>query len=181
MALLWYLDRASGLLAYATLYVAVLTGVFYTGEEFGALTRLARRYHVRLALLSTLLFLFHAVVGFADAGLVVTGRVPAPRYPTWYFVVGTAVGGEALLLLVVAVLGFLDARRFDRPWTPRVVHALAYGGYAFATVHLFAIGSDVDATARLLVLVSLAGLAYALLLRLLAEVGALRVGATESS
>lgn len=170
MPWLWYLDRASGLLAYATLYLAVVSGVFYPTAAFGVVTRLARRYHVRIAVLSTLLFLFHAGVGIVDAGLVVTGRVPAPRYPLWYFVVGVVVGAEGLLLLVVAILGFVDAKRFERPWTPRVVHALAYGGYAFATVHLMAIGSDTGPVARLAVVTSLLGLAVALALRFLIEV-----------
>lgn len=172
-AWLWYVDRASGLLAFATLYVAVLTGVFYSAREFARLSRFARRVHVRLAVLSTLLFLFHGAVGAVDAGLVLDGVVPAPPYPTWYFVAGAIVGAEALGLLVVALLGFVDPRRFERPWTPRAVHALAYGGYGFVTVHVVAIGSDVDATFRLAVFASLALLAVALALRILAERGLL--------
>lgn len=180
MEWLWYLDRASGLVSYATLYVAVLSGVFYDTREFGFVTRLSRRFHIRIAVLSTMLFLFHATVGLVDAGLVVTGGVPAPPFPMWYFVASVVVGGEGLLLLVVAVLGFVDARRFERPWTPRIVHALAYGGYTFATIHMFTIGTDLDPTFRRVVMASVALLVVSLVCRLLAEVGVAPFGATDS-
>ncbi|MFB6129264.1 MAG: hypothetical protein ABEJ28_00390 [Salinigranum sp.] len=181
MALVWYLDRASALLAYSALYLAVVSGVFFNACGFGTLHALARRYHVLISVFATILLLIHGAVGVADSALLVGGFAPAPTYPMWYFVAGAAVGGGALLLLLVAVLGFVDARRFSRPWSPRVVHAFAYGGYVFATAHMLAVGSDVGATVRLGAIAGVAFLAYALLLRLLVETGVLQWDSSPAS
>jgi hypothetical protein len=114
-----------------------------------------------------LVTLLHAGLGVLDAWFVLTGAVPEPAYSQSYFLVGLAVGVGALLLLLVAVLGFTDARRFDRPWGPRVVHAFAYGGFVFGTVHAAAVGTDAAGFVRPLVVPSLAFLGYVLLLRVL--------------
>ena len=83
------------------------------------------------------------------------------------FVGGIVVGAGALLMLVVAVLGFTDPGRFSPPWGPRVVHTFAYGGFAFGTIHAAAIGTDVVGLVRPVVAPSLVFLLYVLLLRLL--------------
>ncbi|MFB6121474.1 MAG: hypothetical protein ABEJ68_10200 [Halobacteriaceae archaeon] len=84
-----------------------------------------------------------------------------------YFVGGVVVGVGALLLLVVAVLGFTAPERFDQPWGPRVVHGFAYGGFVFATIHAAALGTDVAGLIVPLLAPSVTFLAYVLLLRLL--------------
>lgn len=167
MEIIWFLDRATGLLSYPALYLAVVTGIVYNTDGFGVLQRAARRVHIELSTFATLLVLAHGLVGTVDAFLVVDGAVPAPDYPMWYFVGGTLVGGGALLFVVVAVLGFVDARRFARPWGPRTVHAFAYAGYGFATVHMATVGSDVDPTWRLAALGGLVVVGYVLVVRTL--------------
>lgn len=173
MEALWYLDRAAALVAYPALYLAVLTGIFYNTKSFGRLHDAARRVHIEVATFAMLVTLLHAALGVLDTWQVVTGQVPQPSYTTGYLVAGVAVGAGALLLLVVSVLGFLDAKRFERPWGPRVVHAFAYGGFAFATIHAAAVGTDVVGLIRPVVGTSLAFLVYVLLLRLLSEHGVL--------
>lgn len=168
---IWYLDRATALLTYPSLYLAVLTGVVYNADSFGSIRDAARRVHIEIAVFAMLLTLAHAGLGLADAYLVATGQAPMPNYTLSYFLAGVVVGGGALLLLVVAVLGFLDPRRFDRPWGPRVVHAFAYVGFAFGTVHAVAIGTDLVSLARPVIVTSLAFLVYVLLLRVLTEWG----------
>ncbi|RXK48662.1 hypothetical protein [Halorientalis pallida] len=163
--LVWYLDRAAALLAYPSLYLSVLTGIFYNTDPFGTLHEAARRVHVELSVFAMLVTLLHASLGVVDAWFVLTGAVPEPSYTQSYFLVGLAVGVGALGLLVVAVLGVLDANRFDRPWGPRVVHALAYGGFVSGTVHAAAVGTDAAGLVRPLVIPSLVFLAYVLLLR----------------
>lgn len=170
MELIWYLDRATALVAYPTLYLAVLTGIFYNTDAFGSLHRAARKVHIEVSVLAMLVTLAHAVLGIADTYLVATGQVPQPAYSTGYMLAGVGVGLGALFLLVVAVLGFLSPQRFDRPWGPTIVHAFAYGGFAFATVHAVAVGTDVVVLARPLGAAALAFLAYVLLLRLLVRV-----------
>ncbi|MFB6154866.1 MAG: hypothetical protein ABEJ22_03155 [Haloferacaceae archaeon] len=169
MEVVWFLDRAAALVAYPALYLAVITGVFYDTRSFGFLGDAARDVHVEVSAFATLMMLLHGVVGVLDTWLVLAGQVPAPAYSNRYLLAGAVVGAGGLLLLLVAVLGFVDARRFERPWGPRVVHAFAYGGFAFATVHAAAIGTDVVSFVRPGLLAGAAFLVYVLLLRLVGE------------
>ncbi len=166
MELIWYLDRATALVAYPTLYLAVLTGIFYNTDRFGTLHRAARRVHIEVSVLAMLVTLAHGALGIADTYLVATGAVPQPAYSLDYMLAGVGVGAGALLLLVVAVFGFLDPARFERPWGPTAVHAFAYGGFAFATVHAVAVGTDVVSLATPLGTAGVAFLGYVLLVRL---------------
>lgn len=165
--LVWLLDRGAALVAYPTLYLAMLTGILYNTDSFGMLHDAARRVHIELSVFAMVVTLLHAALGIVDTWLVVTGQAPAPAYSLSYFVGGVAVGTGALLLLVVAVLGFVDAKRFKRPWGPRVVHTFTYGGFAFATIHAAAIGTDMVGLIRPLLGPSLIFLTYVLLLRVL--------------
>jgi len=174
--LVWLLDRGAALAAYPALYLAVLTGVFYNTESFGVLHRAARRVHVELSVFATLVTGLHAGLGVLDTWFVVAGQVPAPAYSGAYFLGGVGVGAGALLLIVVAVLGFVDAPRFDQPWGPRAVHAFAYGGFAFATVHAAAVGTDLAGLVTPLLGPTVAFLVYVLLLRLFVLRGAGPVG-----
>ncbi|MEF8855975.1 MAG: hypothetical protein V5A16_00990 [Haloplanus sp.] len=176
MEFVWYLDRAAALVAYPSLYLAVLTGILATTDAFGILHDAARRVHVEVSVFAMLLTLLHVGLGVVDAWLVVSGQVPQPAYSQSYFLAGLVVGVGGLFLLVVAVLGFLDARRFERPWGPRVVHAFAYAGFAFATVHAAAVGTDVVGLIRPLVGTTTVFLVYLLLLRLLIQRGVLGDG-----
>jgi hypothetical protein len=175
MELVWYLDRAAALVAYPSLYLAVVTGIVYNTPEFGFLRRAATKVHVELSVFAVLVTLLHAVLGVADAWFVVSGSVPAPTYSTGYFLGGVAIGVGALVVTLVAVVGFLDPPRFDRPWGPRVVHALAYAGFALGTLHAVAIGTDVTGLIRPLFVPALAFVGYLLGLRLLVERGVVTV------
>jgi hypothetical protein len=165
--IVWYLDRAAGLLTYPSLYLAVLTGILYNSASFGVLHDAARRVHIELSVFAMIVTLFHAGLGVLDSWFILTGQVPAPAYSMTYFLGGIAVGIGALLILVVAVMGFLDAKRFSRPWSPRVVHSFAYAGFAFGTIHAAAIGTDMIELVRPVVGPTLAFLVYVLVLRFL--------------
>lgn len=165
--LVWLLDRGAALVAYPALYLAMLTGILYDTESFGVLHEAAQRIHIELSVFAMLVTLLHAALGLLDTWFVVTGQAPLPAYSLSYFLGGVVVGIGALLLLVVAVVGFIDARRFSRPWGPRVVHSFAYGGFAFGTVHAAAVGTDVTGLIRPLLGPTLAFLVYVLLLRVL--------------
>lgn len=166
---IWYLDRGSALVAYAALWLAVLTGILHTARALGSLHEAARRTHVPASVVASVTLLLHVAVGSVDAWLVLSSRVPHPAFSDAYLLVGLLVGVAALLLIVVSVLGFIDARRFQRPWDPRAVHALAYGGFVFATLHAVAVGSDL-ATLAWPGLAAITGLLlFALALRVLAD------------
>lgn len=140
---IWYLDRAAGLVGYATLWLAVLSGIAYNAKRLGALHRASRVLHVPASVLASVTVLLHAAVGLVDTGLVALGDVPHPAYSDLYLGIGVAVGIAALVILVTATLAFLDPKQFERPWDPRLIHTFAYAGFAFATVHAIAIGTDV--------------------------------------
>jgi len=164
--LVWLLDRGAALVAYPALYLSVLTGIFYNTEAFGTLHEAARWVHIEVSVFATLVTLLHAGLGILDAWFVLSGQAPPPAYSTSYFLGGVVVGVGALFLLVVAVLGFTDAGRFDRPWGPRVVHSFAYGGFTFGTIHAAAIGTDLSGLVVPLLGPSMMFLAYVLLMRL---------------
>lgn len=174
MELLWYLDRGTALVAWTALYLAVVTGVLANSRAFGVLHEAAAAVHVPVSVLATLVTLVHGVIGAADTWLVSIGAVPAPPIPRWYFLAGVGIGGGGLLLVVVAVLAFLDPRRFERPWSPRVVHAFAYGGFGFATLHATAVGTDIDAVVHAGVTGAMVALIYLLALRFAVEAGMIR-------
>ncbi|WP_435197132.1 hypothetical protein [Natronomonas sp. EA1] len=171
---LWLLDRATALIAYGALFLATLTGILYsprTATKFGIAHRAALTVHVPIAVFALLMMLVHGVLGSIDTWKVYTGASPAPTFGTTYLLVGVAVGIIALGLVIVAALGFLDPRRFSRPWTPRLVHALAYAGFGFATVHVVAVGTDVTGYVRAAVFAAAAFVAYVLVLKLLVNKG----------
>lgn len=171
MSLLWIVDRASALVAYPALFLAVLTGIFYASPRFGPIHDAANRVHVEVAVFAALVTVLHGIVGTLDALAVVSGTVPSPALPRSYVAVAALVGAGALLLLAVAVVGFVGVARFDGRWTPRAVHGFAYVGFGFATLHAVAVGSDVGALARTAILAATLFLVYALVLRVLAERG----------
>ncbi|WP_137285748.1 hypothetical protein [Halorussus salinisoli] len=171
MDLVWYLDRAAGLVGYAALYLAVLTGILYNAEGFGSITDTARRIHIEVSVFALLVLLAHGILGVVDTWFIVVGEVPTPAYGASYLLGGVAVGAGAFLLLIVGVLGFLDARRFEWPWTPRVVHAFTYGAFVFGTIHAAAVGTDLVGLLRPGLIAGVVFLVYVLLLRTLARLG----------
>lgn len=168
MKLLWIIDRATALVAYPSLFCAVLTGIFFSpkAKNFGRLHRTARRIHVEVSVFATIMMLAHGVLGTIDSGLVLTGSAPAPPYPLTFFIGGIIVGYGALALLIVAILGFMDARRFSPPWDARVVHSFAYAGFSFATIHAVALGTDITGIVRAGLIAAMMFIAWALALRL---------------
>ena len=89
--LVWLLDRGAALVAYPTLYLAVLTGIFYNTEPFGVLHEAAQRVHIELSVFAMVVTLLHALLGILDTWFVVTGESPLPAYSRSYFVGGVVV------------------------------------------------------------------------------------------
>jgi len=170
---IWYLDRAAGLLAYPSLTLAVLTGIGYNSPSFGVLHAVAQRVHIEVSVFAMIVTLLHALIGVVDTWNVLSGEVPPPAYSLSYFSAGVIVGGGALLLLVVAVLGFTDPGRFSRPWGPRVVHTFAYGGFIFGTIHAAAIGTDIPGLIIPVLGSTAVFISYVLCLRVLVQRGML--------
>jgi len=137
---LWYADRGSAIVLYPALWAAVVTGAARRVEAAPGLRDLSRRYHVHVSVFAVVLGLLHGVLGTLDTVVIFDGGAPMPAYGPVVLLGGVAVGLLGAALTGVAVLGFLDPRRFDRPV---VVHALAYLGFAVGTLHALAVGTDV--------------------------------------
>lgn len=138
----WYLDRSAGLVAYVGLWLAVLTGIFYEAHGLPWLSAAARRIHLPASFFAIAVILLHVGLGAWDAAAVFLHRVPTPGYGLAYLWIALGVGAGGFLALFTGILGFLDARRFRRPWDPRTVHLFTYGGFALASVHAVAAGTD---------------------------------------
>lgn len=165
----WYLDRGAALVAYTALWLAALTGIVHNAKTFGALHQAARRMHVPVSVIAAATLLAHVALGSVDAWLVLSAQVPHPAYSDAYLLLGLFVGAAALLLIVTSILAFLDAKRFQRPWDPRTVHALAYGGFVFSTIHAAAVGTDALALAKPALLALTIFLVWVLVLRQLGD------------
>jgi len=158
---LWYTDRGSAIVLYPALWAAVVTGAARRVDALPGLRDVSRRYHVHVSVFAVLLGLLHGVLGTLDTAVIFDGAAPMPAYGPVVLLVGVAVGA---LFTGIAVLGFLDPRRFDRPG---VVHALAYLGFAAGTLHALAVGTDVTVLVVQGVFGSLGVVAFVLAVRVL--------------
>ncbi len=165
MELIWLLDRSSGLIAYSTLFISVFTGIFYNSKQFGILYQASQKIHIEISVFSIIVMFIHSILGFIDTWMVVSGQTPEPNYGSLYLFIGSLVGFGGLWLILIAVLGFIDAKRFDRPWTPRIVHMFSYGGFIFVTIHSAAIGTDLINLIKPILVSCIVFIIYALILR----------------
>jgi sulfoxide reductase heme-binding subunit YedZ len=140
---LWYLTRASGLVALVLLTAVVVLGVLTTrGWSSERWPRfVSQAVHRNLSLFAILLIAVHIVTtvvdGFAPIGYI-DGFLPfhSPYRPLWL-----GLGALAFdLLLVVALTSAIRHRIGYRTW--RVVHWLAYASWPVAVLHGLGTGSD---------------------------------------
>src|SRR2546422_410837 len=120
MMWVWVADRLSGGASYVSLAAAALSGVPYDHERMGWAHAAARRLHVPISWAAVAVLLAHAAFGTVDVALVASGEAPAPGYGIRFLVAAAGVGIGALVLTVIATLAFVDPRRFERPWKPRL-------------------------------------------------------------
>jgi len=171
---LWYADRGSAVVLYPALWAAVATGAARRLPVLPVLRDASRRHHVTVSVFAVLVGLIHGVLGTVDTAVILDGAAPMPAYGPTVLLGGVAVGAVGALLTGIAVLGFLDPRRFDRPV---VVHALAYLGFGVGTLHALLVGTDVTELVVQGVLGLLLAVAFLLAVRVLDGV---RVGASAS-
>lgn len=136
---MWFVLRASGLVAVALLTVSVVLGI--VGPRLRPTTRLATiTTHRAAAVGGTVLIVVHVVLAVLDPWI--TMHWPAALVPgvsewqRW----GVALGALAVDLLLALVVTTAMRRRAPRAW--RRVHLVAVPLWALAVGHGLLVGSD---------------------------------------
>jgi predicted ferric reductase len=140
----WYLSRASGLVAFALVWLSMVWGLLITG-------RVARRWpgvasagdvHQHVSLLGLGLGLFHALVLLGDRytnyslAQILIPFTAAAHKPLW-----VGLGQVGFYLLGIVALSFYLRRWIThRGW--RALHILSFGVYFVALIHGVMSGTD---------------------------------------
>lgn len=143
---LWYLTRATGIVAALLIAVAVISGFLFSGRETGRRRRPNWWLDLHnmlggLALVFTLIHIVAALVdtdlGLALADVLVPGVASFDRWPVAWGVIAT-------YLVATAVLTSWPKKRFRRR-TWRIVHLGSVLGFVFVLVHALQMGTDAPA------------------------------------
>jgi hypothetical protein len=140
---LWYLTRATGIVASALIAAAVVSGFLFSGRETGRRRRPNwwLDLHNMLGGLALIFTLVHIVgslldrdLGISIADVLVPGIANLDRWPLAWGVIAT-------YLVATTVLTSWPKRRFRRR-TWRVLHLGSVLGFALALVHALQLGTD---------------------------------------
>jgi predicted ferric reductase len=173
--LLWYLNRATGLVLLVLLTMTVVLGVLAASTTSGRAGRGLPRFvpqtlHRHLALFAVTFLGAHVVTAVVDTYVDIRWwqaflPVGATYQPLWL-----GLGAVALdVLLVVSVPSAVRTRLSQRAW--RAVHLLAFVAWPVSVAHGVGIGTDVTGDRPIGLLVTAACLA------LVALAAAVRVAA----
>lgn len=146
-AVLWYLNRGTGIVLLSLLSMSVLLGVLgMSGRPAGdGGARMPRfvtlNLHRNLALGSVLLLIAHIVTAVADDYVDIRWWQAIVPFGATYAPLWLALGTLAFDLMVVVVVTSLLRQRIGvRSW--RVVHLTSWAAYAASVAHGFGIGTD---------------------------------------
>jgi predicted ferric reductase len=141
--LLWWVDRATGMMALALLTVVVALGILSVGRPPGLTTAraVAQGVHRELPLVAVLLLVAHITSGVVDPHVHLSGQdIVVPFAASWR-PVATGLGALATDLLAVLVVTSLLRRRLSlRLW--RAIHRLAYLLWPASVAHAVLVGTD---------------------------------------
>jgi predicted ferric reductase len=141
--LLWWVDRASGLVALGLLTLVVALGVLSVGRppRLATARAVAQGVHRELPLVAVLLLAVHITTAVADPHVGLgAADVVVPFRADWE-PLAVGLGALAVDLLVVVVVTSLVRRRLPLAvW--RAVHVLAYLLWPAAVLHALALGTD---------------------------------------
>jgi sulfoxide reductase heme-binding subunit YedZ len=141
--LLWYLNRATGLVLLVLLTASVVLGVIATrGRPGRGIPRfVSQSLHRNMALIAVVALVAHVVTAVVDSYVDIRwwqALVPAGATykPLWL-----GLGTLALdLLAVIVVTSLLRNRLGHRAW--QAIHLLSWAAWAAAVIHAVGIGTD---------------------------------------
>jgi sulfoxide reductase heme-binding subunit YedZ len=140
---LWYITRASGIVALVLLTVTMLLGLTTTSR-----TR-ARNWpgfaqqelHRRVSMISMVFVAVHVLTSILDTYVHIGWPAIVVPFASAYSRFWLALGTVALDLMLAVFFSSLLRSRM-KPATWRAVHWLAYGCWPIALAHTFGIGTD---------------------------------------
>jgi sulfoxide reductase heme-binding subunit YedZ len=140
---LWYITRASGIVALVLLTVTMVLGVITTSR---ARSRnwpgfAQQELHRRISMLSVVFLAVHVLTSILDTYVHIGWLAIFVPFASSYGRFWVAMGTVALDLMVAVFLSSLLRSRM-RPGTWRGIHWLAYGCWPIALAHTFGLGTD---------------------------------------
>jgi len=140
---LWYVTRASGLMAMILLTLTMVLGMTTT-------TRARARHwpgfaqqelHRRISMIAVVFLAIHVLTSVLDTYVNISWAAVVIPFASTYGRLWVGVGAIALdLMIAVFVTSLLRARM--RPGTWRAIHWLAYLSWPVALAHTFGMGTD---------------------------------------
>lgn len=146
---LWYLTRASGIVALVLLTASVALGVATTGtwERRNWPRFVTQGLHRNVSLLSVVFVALHVGTTVVDGYVAIGWANAVVPFTSPYHRLWLGLGAVSCDLLLAVVLTSV-VRRHIRPGTWRGVHWLAYASWPVALLH--GLGTGTDATAEVL-------------------------------
>ena len=142
----WYLNRASGIVAYMLLFGCVFLGLSMTG---GFVERVVRRFRVYdlhrfVALLALSVSIFHVAIVLPDRYIGFSAVDLTVPFASPYEPLFTALGIFSLYLLAVIVGAFYIRSVISyRGW--RLLHYTTFAAFGLALAHGIGAGTDTEA------------------------------------
>jgi len=143
----WYLNRATGIVALVLMTLTVVLGVLVRRQvrlpglpRFGVVT-----LHRNVSLISALLLLTHVVSAVVDSYVSIGPIAAVVPFTSGWRPLAVGLGTLAVdLLLLIVVSSLVRARIPERLW--RVVHWTSYLLWPLAFLHGLTAGTDMHAT-----------------------------------
>jgi sulfoxide reductase heme-binding subunit YedZ len=142
---MWYITRASGIVALVLLTATMVLGLATTSRSR------ARNWpgfaqqevHRRISIVSTAFLAIHVFTSILDTYVHISWLAVIVPFTSAYSRFWVAIGTVALDLMVAVFLSSLLRSRM-KPGTWRGIHWLAYGSWPVALAHTFGLGTDAD-------------------------------------
>jgi methionine sulfoxide reductase heme-binding subunit len=140
---LWYVTRASGLVALVLLTLTMVLGIMTsTRSRTRSWPGFAQQeMHRRISMIAVVFLAIHVLTSILDTYVDIGWAAVVVPFTSHYGTFWVGVGAIALdLMIAVFATSLLRAR--IRPGTWRAVHWLAYASWPVALAHTFGMGTD---------------------------------------
>ena len=140
---LWYITRASGIVALALLTITVVLGLTTTtrarARNWPGFAQ--QELHRRISMISMVFVAVHVLTSVLDTYVHIGWLAIVVPFASAYSRFWVAMGTVALDLMLAVFLSSLLRSRM-KPATWRAIHWLAYGCWPIALAHTFGLGTD---------------------------------------